>query len=97
MNELQFEGIVTEVAIQERENRYHEKVKQCYFGLVEDAGLHDVRQCHVFDLYGDACEEYGAFIKQGARLRVTFFFSGYNRSTTGHWFNNERVTGVQAL
>ena len=97
MNDLVFEGIVSDVERSEFENRYHEAVDQVSFTVTEDEGLHPYRQSHWFVMYGERLKQYDKRVYDGARVRVHFAFNGVTLSQTGKKYNRIGVWSVELL
>ena len=97
MNDLTFEGIVSDVKRDEYENRYHEADERVCFIVTEDEGLHQFRQSHYFEMYGSYAKRYGDRVEEGARVRVSFAFNGTNVSQAGRIFNREGVWCVERM
>lgn len=98
MNDLVFEGVVSDIQVTEFENRYHEADDRCEFIVTEDEGLHPYRQSTNFGMYGNVYKKYIDRIYPGARVRVHFSFTGVNTSMrTGRRYNRVGVWSVEEV
>ncbi len=97
MNDFVFEGVVSDVLDSSFETRNHDTVHNREFIVTEDEGLHPFRQKHNFCLYGDRFNQYADRVRNGARVRVHFSFTGVNTSAQGRRYNSIGTWSVEAV
>ena len=97
MNDLIFEGTVSDVHESEFESRNHEMLKRVDFVVTEDEGLHPIRQAYPFQVFGERYERFADRIKDGARVSVKFYLGGVKTSQSGIRYGIINVWNIEEV